>query len=64
MRTLNLLVCSAALLALVFVPTAQASDEAIAPEGAVSPAGPIEATSEMPAAEEAAVETAGIRELD
>jgi len=42
MRTLKLLVCSAALLALALVPAARASDETTAPEAAAPPAIPTE----------------------
>jgi nucleoid-associated protein YgaU len=47
MRTLKLLVCSASLLALALVPTAQASDEMTAAEAVAPPAG----SAEAPAAE-------------
>jgi hypothetical protein len=52
MRTLKLLVCSAALLALALVPTARASDEMAAVEGATPPAG----SPEAPAAEASVAE--------
>jgi len=45
MRTLKLLVCGAALLAWVFVPTVQASDETVALEGAAAPADSTETTA-------------------
>jgi nucleoid-associated protein YgaU len=62
MRTLKLLVCSAALLALVLVPTARASDETAAVEGATPPAGSIEAPAaeaDVAEAEAPATETTG-----
>ena len=57
MRTLKLLVCSAALLALALVPTAQASDEIAAAEAAAPPAG----STEAPAEEASASRGAGPR---
>jgi len=60
MRTLKLLVCSAALLALALAPTTQASDEMAAAEAVAPPAG----STEAPAVETSAAEAEPLAEAE